>query len=87
MVTEIPPPGGTAKRRRVSVPVVLGPKRRRLVVRGIKMDDDYAVEGVRRWASVSVAAVAVVVHLIEHAIAVSGRSEPHVSHAGWNYLD
>lgn len=51
------------------------------------MDDDYAVEGVRRWASVSVAAVAVVVHLIEHAIAVSGRSEPHVSHAGWNYLD
>lgn len=54
VIVEIPPfPGGTIKKRRVSVPVSLGPKKRRLVVRGIRMDDEFGVDGVRRWASVS----------------------------------
>ena len=51
--TEITPPGYVSKKRRVTVPVALVPKKRRLIVRGIKMDDDYGVEGIRCWANVS----------------------------------
>ena len=58
---EITPPG-VVKKRRVSVPVALAPKKRRLIVRGIKMDDDYAVEGVRRWANVSPAVLSLSVN-------------------------
>ncbi|KAF8530796.1 hypothetical protein JB92DRAFT_2856493 [Gautieria morchelliformis] len=50
-VMEVPPPGAVAKKRRVVVPGALAPKKRRLIVRGINISDDDAVEGVRKWAS------------------------------------
>ncbi|KAF8526653.1 hypothetical protein BU17DRAFT_62139 [Hysterangium stoloniferum] len=39
------------KKRRISVPATFAAKKRRLVVRGVAVDDLLAVEGVRRWAS------------------------------------
>jgi len=39
------------RKRRISVPATFAMKKRRLVVRGVAVDDLLAVEGVRRWAS------------------------------------
>ncbi|KAF8590769.1 hypothetical protein K439DRAFT_1627503 [Ramaria rubella] len=49
-IVDLVPPGSAKKKRRVSVPASIGPKKRRLVVRGVRMDDNHAVEGIRRWA-------------------------------------